>query len=127
MSVPSDPQSSPPESPASSTPLVSWFARLRSRPHLALITVLIVLVIITAITYIVIQSQRDNVPLGPQQTVTTINPKMGIHTRLTDEVEPWKIKHTLEMVRQMGAPWIVEYFPWAYVEGQPGQFGWNHT
>ena len=66
-------------------------------------------------------------PLGPQQTVYTVNPKLGIHTRLTDEVEPWKIKRTLEMVREMGAPWIVEYFPWAYVEAQPGRYDWTHS
>lgn len=65
-------------------------------------------------------------PLGPQQTVHTINPKMGVHTRLTDEVEPWKIKRILEMVREMGAPWIVEYFPWAYYEPRPGRFDWSH-
>ena len=56
-----------------------------------------------------------------------MNPKMGIHTRLTDEVEPWKIKHTLEIVREMGAPWIVEYFPWAYCEPSPGYFDWTHA
>lgn len=67
------------------------------------------------------------VPLGPPQTVSTTNPQMGIHTRLTDEVEPWKIKRTLEMVREMGAPWIVEYFPWAYREPSPGYFNWTHS
>ena len=67
------------------------------------------------------------IELGPQQRVITINPKMGIHTRLTDEVEPWKIKRTLEMVREMGAPWIVEYFPWAYHEPFPGVFNWSHS
>ncbi|MDX1524014.1 MAG: beta-galactosidase, partial [Anaerolineae bacterium] len=67
------------------------------------------------------------IDLGPQQTVRTINPKMGVHTRLTDEVEPWKIKRTLEMVREMGAPWIVEYFPWAYREPFPGVFDWRHS
>jgi hypothetical protein len=67
------------------------------------------------------------VALGPQQTVYSINPKMGIHTRLTDEVEPWKIKRTLEMVREMGATWIVEYFPWAYYEPSPGRFDWVHA
>lgn len=66
------------------------------------------------------------VPLGPQQTVVTANPKIGVHTRLTDEVEPWKIKRTLEMVRGMGAPWIVEYFPWAYAEPSPGRYDWSH-
>jgi hypothetical protein len=67
------------------------------------------------------------VALGPQQTVRTVNSKIGIHTRLTDEVEPWKIKRTLEMVRQMGASWIVEYFPWAYYEPSPGSFDWTHA
>ena len=66
------------------------------------------------------------VELGPQRTVTTINPKIGVHTRLTDEVEPWKIKRTLELVRELGAPWIVEYFPWAYVESRPGRYDWTH-
>ena len=68
----------------------------------------------------------DRVPLGPQQTVVTSNAKIGVHTRLTDEVEPWKIKRTLEMVREMGAPWIVEYFPWAYAEPSQGRYDWSH-
>jgi hypothetical protein len=59
--------------------------------------------------------------------VQTINGQMGIHTRLTDEVEPWKIKRTLEMVREMGAPWVVEYFPWAYSEPEQGRFDWSHA
>ena len=71
---------------------------------------------------------RASVSVGPQQTVVTRNPKMGVHTRLTDEVEEWKIKRTLEMVREMGAPWIVEFFPWAYVEpDRPGQGEWAHS
>lgn len=73
------------------------------------------------------QRQAANVPLGPQQTVQTINPKIGVHTRLTDEVEPWKIKRTFEMVREMGAPWVIEYFPWAYIEEQPGRYNWVHA
>jgi len=51
---------------------------------------------------------------------------MGVHTRLTDEVEEWKIKRTLEMVREMGAPWIVEYFPWGYYEPEKGRYDWSH-
>ncbi|MFQ5611957.1 MAG: beta-galactosidase [Anaerolineae bacterium] len=69
----------------------------------------------------------QEIELGPQQTVVTVNPKMGIHTRLTDEVEPWKIRRTLEMVREMGATWIVEYFPWAYHEPASGFFDWTHS
>ena len=71
--------------------------------------------------------RRDVVTLGPLHTVTTVNPKVGVHTRLTDEVEEWKIKRTLEMVREMGAPWAVEYFPWAYVEDRPGHYDWTHS
>lgn len=50
----------------------------------------------------------------------------GVHTRLTDEVEPWKIERTLDMVRDMGARWIVELFPWAYIEPRAGSFDWTH-
>lgn len=71
--------------------------------------------------------QRPLVALGPQQHVHTANPLMGIHTRLTDEVEPWKVKRSLEMVREMGTPWIVEYFPWAYHEPAPGRYDWTHA
>ena len=67
------------------------------------------------------------VDLGPPQTVQTNHPIVCTHTRLTDEVEPWKVLRTLEMVRQMGAPTIVEYFPWAYHEGKQGEFGWGHA
>jgi hypothetical protein len=70
---------------------------------------------------------RPLVFLGPPQTVQTRHPVLCAHTRLTDEVEPWKILRTLEMVREMGAPTIVEYFPWAYYEGQPGRFAWGHA
>jgi hypothetical protein len=69
----------------------------------------------------------SGVPLGPQQQVVTRNAKLGVHTRLTDEVEPRKVKRTLEMVREMGAPWIVEYFPWSYIEPAPGVYDWTHA
>ncbi len=59
--------------------------------------------------------------------VLTTNPKVGVHTRLTDEVEAWKIQASLAMVREMGAPWIVEYFPWAYIEPERGKFTWDHS
>ncbi|MBN2002614.1 MAG: hypothetical protein JXA21_04595 [Anaerolineae bacterium] len=63
----------------------------------------------------------------PQQQVRTSNTKVGVHTRLTDEVEAWKIQRSLSLVREMGAPWIVEYFPWAYIEYIQGQYGWDHS
>ena len=64
---------------------------------------------------------------GPPQQVITNNPKVGVHTRLSDEVEEWKIKRTLVMVREMGASWIVEYFPWAYLEPEEGHYDWSHS
>lgn len=67
------------------------------------------------------------VTLGPQQQVPGCAPHVGVHTRLTDEVEEWKVKRTLEMVREMGAHWIVEYFPWAYIEPAPGRLDWSHS
>jgi hypothetical protein len=67
------------------------------------------------------------VTLGAQQTVRATNPKLGIHTRLTDEPEEWKIKKTCELVRAMGSPWIVEYFPWGYIEDPEGWYDWTHA
>ena len=63
---------------------------------------------------------------GPPQTVHTTHPIVGVHTRLTDEVEEWKIQRSLEMVRQMGSPWIVELFPWAYYHAEDGGIAWDH-
>lgn len=63
---------------------------------------------------------------GPPQTVYTEHPIVGVHTRLTDEVEEWKIQRTLQMVRQMGALWVVEFFPWAYYHAEDGGFAWQH-
>ncbi len=67
------------------------------------------------------------VVMGPPQTVQTEHPLVCVHTRLTDEVEEWKIQRTLRLVREMGAPVIVEYFAWAYIEGAPGRFSWDHA
>lgn len=67
------------------------------------------------------------VTLGAPQTVQTIHPKVGVHTRMTDEVETWKIKKNYELVREMGASYVVEYFPWAYIENAKGEFDWEHA
>jgi len=70
---------------------------------------------------------RVPVVLGPPQQVVTTNLLVGVHTRLTDEVEEWKIQRTLQMVREVGAPWIVEYFPWPYIEPEEKEFDWGHS
>lgn len=85
------------------------------------------LVLSACLVCVAAAARLTDVALGPQQTVLTVNPKIGVHTRLTDEVEAAKIKRTLEMVREMGAAWIVEYFPWAYIEPLPGIHDWTHA
>ncbi len=67
------------------------------------------------------------ITIGPPQHVATRNAKAGVHTRLTDEPAEWKIQRTLQMVGEMGAPWIVEFFPWAYLEPAKGSFAWEHA
>lgn len=62
-----------------------------------------------------------------RQIVLTRAPKVGVHTRVTDEVELWKIERTFQMVREMGATWAVEYFPWPYIEPDQGRFDWGHA
>jgi hypothetical protein len=64
---------------------------------------------------------------GVPRHVETVNPKMGMHTRLTDEVEETKIARTAQMVREMGAIWMVEYFPWAYMEPAKGRYTFGHA
>jgi hypothetical protein len=66
-------------------------------------------------------------PPPPPFVVETRNPKLGVHTRLADEVEAARVGRTLAMVREMGAPWIVELFPWSYYEPQAGRFSWSHA
>lgn len=63
---------------------------------------------------------------GPPRTVHTTHPIVGTHTRLTDEVEEWKIQRTFELVREMGSPWVVEFFPWAYYQAEDGGIAWEH-
>jgi polysaccharide biosynthesis protein PslG len=62
--------------------------------------------------------------LETQQTVETDKTQVCVHTRLIDEVYEWKIQRSLQMVREMGANTIVEFFPWAYAEGEKGIFNW---
>lgn len=64
-------------------------------------------------------------PLGPQQVVQTEHPHICVHTRLIDEVWDWKIQRTLQLVREMGATTIVEFFPWAYIESTKDFYDWE--
>ncbi len=71
------------------------------------------------------QPPRLLVTLGEPQTVTTRNTLAGVHTLFVNEVEEWKIQRGLAMIREMGAPWVVEFLPWAYMEPRKGQYIWE--
>lgn len=69
-------------------------------------------------------------PGGPPPRPTPTPPVstlLGVHTRFTDEAEEAKIARSLDLVREMGAGWIVEYFPWAYHEPVRGRYEWEHV
>lgn len=82
------------------------------------------LVVVAILT--ILQPPPPLVTVGPPQEVSTTKPLLGVHTRLTDEVEEWKIQRTLQLVREMGASTIVEFFPWAYYQAEDGGIAWEH-
>lgn len=90
--------------------LLSWFIRIA--------------LFILLLTFI--QPAPVLISYGAPQQVKTNHPMMAVHTRLTDEVEEWKIQRTLELVREMGATTIVELFPWAYYHAADGGIAWEH-
>lgn len=98
---------------------ILWFGRVRLKDLFRLLLTICILWAVRPPHVLV-------VPDPPQQ-VTTTNPIAGVHTRLTDEVEMWKIQRTFRMVREMGTPWIVEYFPWPYIEPEQDEFAWGHS
>jgi hypothetical protein len=63
--------------------------------------------------------------VGVPQTVETTQPHLCVHTRLMEEVDEWKVQRTLALVREMGAPTIVEFFPWAYLEPEDDSYNWE--
>lgn len=85
------------------------------------------LLFITVWSWVIAPPGAPLVTLGAPQTVQTRNSKAGVHTRLTDEAAPWKVQRTLQLVRELGAPWIVEFFPWAYIQYNPQTFDWTHA
>lgn len=91
------------------------------RPYLPwLIRALVFCALLTALV-----PAQPRAPLGADQTVETTKPQVCMHTRLIDEVDEWKIQRSLQLVRELGAPTIVEFFPWAYIEGTEDQYDWS--
>ncbi|HEX6291149.1 MAG TPA: hypothetical protein VFZ66_18335 [Herpetosiphonaceae bacterium] len=64
--------------------------------------------------------------LGPPQRVQTTNPKIGVHLRLNGTDDEAQLAEQLSQVREMGAAWVVDLFPWAYVQPRgPRSFDWR--
>jgi len=76
------------------------------------------------ITLLALTPPGSRAPLEPPQVVETSKPQVCVHTRLIDEVFEWKIQRSLQLVREMGANTIVEFFPWAYIENQENTYNW---
>jgi hypothetical protein len=56
------------------------------------------------------------------------NPKIGLHTRLADEPDPEKIRQEFTMLRDMGASWATEFFPWLYIHPfDKDRYDWAHA
>lgn len=80
--------------------------------------------------YIVLSSTwspAEYVKLGEAQIVRTTKPLVCVHTLLENEVQERKIKRSLELVREMGAATIVQFFPWAYFEPRDNQYNWTQA
>lgn len=65
--------------------------------------------------------------LESPQSVDAVRDNVCVHTRLIDEVPEWVMQRSLQLVREMGADTIVEFFPWAYIERERGQYSWGQT
>jgi hypothetical protein len=98
----------------------SSFVTLISRSCMSKLNVTRYLVIAIAIGCAAAQFFALRTPqrlhLPPQVEVVSTNPKLGIHTRLADFGDEGYISRSLQQVREMGASWVVELFPWAYVQ-----------
>lgn len=67
-------------------------------------------------------------PAASIPPVETTDPQAGVHTRLTLEADPGAVRRELQMVHDMGASWIVEYFPWLYLQPNgPDAYDWAHA
>ena len=84
--------------------------------------------LLVAIAAIQLVIPRTDPPLHlpPQQTVKTRNPKIGVHLRLTGTDDEQQIVAQLTAAREMGAAFVIDLFPWAYVQPRgPLSFDWR--
>ena len=83
--------------------------------RLARLALLLLLAAILSLQFWSLRAPRP-LHLPPQQRVDTTNPKIGLHTRLAGVGDEAYVSQTLRQVREMGASWVVELFPWAYAQ-----------
>ncbi len=74
---------------------------------------------------LVVPRTPPRIHLPGQQRVQTRNPKVGVHLRLAGTGDQAQAVAQLTAVREMGATYIVDLFPWAYVQPRgPRSFDW---
>lgn len=84
------------------------------------------LVLLSLLALVARKPATDYLP-AERQRVETAKPQVCLHTLLENEVEEASILRSLELVRELGATTIVQFFPWAYVEREPGRYHWRLT
>ena len=88
------------------------------------ILVIIGLLMLFALVLRLRPAPRDLLP-AETRVVKTAKPHVCAHTLLENEVEEKKILRSLELVRELGATTIVQFFPWAYAETRAEHFSWD--
>lgn len=82
------------------------------------------LTLLVLILLLLRQPAPDLLPIE-RQAVETEKPRVCLHTLLENEVDEESILRSLELARELGATTIVQFFPWAYVEREPGRYSWT--
>lgn len=100
-------------------------SRLYLKPHPRPVWLLLLATVY--IVYATTWSPVEYVELGEAQIVQTTKPLVCVHTLLENEVQERKIKRSLELVREMGASTVVQFFPWAYFEPGDDQYNWTQA
>ncbi len=78
-----------------------------------------------ALLALIARKPAEDFPPAERHTVSTEKPQVCLHTLLENEVEDESILRSLELARELGATTIVQFFPWAYVEREPGHYSWT--
>ncbi len=81
--------------------------------------------VMLALLVLLARKPAEDYPPAEQHTVSTEKPQVCLHTLLENEVEEAAIRRSLELARELGATTIVQFFPWAYVEREPGHYSWT--